>query len=149
MNRYFERPHSLFPSPVFPSCYQLTLLVGLPESSGLWIRSFHLSTSFHHGSPYWYITWGWTTDPLPAAVQRRSLTQWSSTYITYTQIHYHLISKCFNSSDQVGRRLWMVSTSIWTSRPTIPGILLRRMKKTKESLKTASDPLRSQSESYR
>jgi hypothetical protein len=35
----------------------MTLLVGLPEFSGWWIRRFSLFISFHHGSPCSYITW--------------------------------------------------------------------------------------------
>jgi hypothetical protein len=37
-------------------CWQMTMLVGLPESSGWRIRSFRLSISFHHGSRCSYIT---------------------------------------------------------------------------------------------
>jgi hypothetical protein len=32
-------------------CYGITLMVGLPESSGERIRSFPVQISFHHGSP--------------------------------------------------------------------------------------------------
>jgi hypothetical protein len=38
--------NSSFPSPVLPACYLITLLVGLPESSGGRMRSFPLSTSW-------------------------------------------------------------------------------------------------------
>jgi hypothetical protein len=38
--------------------YSMTLLAGLPESSGKRTRSFPLSISFHHGSPCLSITWG-------------------------------------------------------------------------------------------
>jgi hypothetical protein len=51
LTKYFGRPNPSFPSPVSPACYQMTLLVGLPENSGGQIRSFPLSTLFHHGSP--------------------------------------------------------------------------------------------------
>jgi hypothetical protein len=30
----FARPNSSFPSPIPPTCYEATLLVGFPESSG-------------------------------------------------------------------------------------------------------------------
>jgi hypothetical protein len=32
--KYLARQNSSFPSPISPGCYQMTLLVGLPESSG-------------------------------------------------------------------------------------------------------------------
>jgi hypothetical protein len=35
---------------------------------------FPLSVSFHRGSPYSYIIWGWTLGPLVGAVRRHSLT---------------------------------------------------------------------------
>jgi hypothetical protein len=35
---------------------------------------FPLSISFHRGSPYSYLIWGWTTGLLKAAVQRYNLT---------------------------------------------------------------------------
>jgi hypothetical protein len=54
--KYFSS--SSFPSPVPSACYQITLPVGLPESSGGRITSFPLSISFQHGSPWSYITWG-------------------------------------------------------------------------------------------
>jgi hypothetical protein len=46
-----------FLSPIIPACYQMTMLVGLPESSGRWVRSFPLSTLFYHGFPCSYVTW--------------------------------------------------------------------------------------------
>jgi hypothetical protein len=49
----FARPNSLFPSHIPPACYRMTLLVGMPDSSGGRI-SFPLSISFHHGSPFSY-----------------------------------------------------------------------------------------------
>jgi hypothetical protein len=58
--KYFARPNLSFPSPVPPACYQITLLVGLSE---FW-WSFPLSTSFHHGSPCSYITWGVNNRPV-------------------------------------------------------------------------------------
>jgi hypothetical protein len=44
--------------------YQMTLLVGLPESSGGRVRSFPLSTSFHHSFPWSYTTWGKNKRPV-------------------------------------------------------------------------------------
>jgi hypothetical protein len=55
---YFIRPHSSFPLPIPPACYQMTVLVGLPESSSGRIRSLPLLASYHHGSVCSYITWG-------------------------------------------------------------------------------------------
>jgi hypothetical protein len=76
---YFASQNSSLLSPVPPVCFRMILLVGLPEISGGWIRSFRLSISFDHGSLYSFITWGLTIGPLVAAVQRRSLTpSWSS-----------------------------------------------------------------------
>jgi hypothetical protein len=65
------------------------LLIGLPESSGRWIRSFPLSTSFHHGSPCSFISWGWTTGLLVAAAQRHSLTMTSSSSTTTIHLKFH------------------------------------------------------------
>jgi hypothetical protein len=46
-----------FLSPISPACYKITVLIGLPETSGGRVRSFLLSTSaFQHGSPCSYIT---------------------------------------------------------------------------------------------
>jgi len=54
-----------FLSPIPPACYQMTLLVGLLESSGGRIRSFPLSTSsLHHGSPWSYVTSGMNNRPV-------------------------------------------------------------------------------------
>jgi hypothetical protein len=55
--KYFAKPNSAFTLPIPPACYQVTLLVGLLESSGVQIRSFSMLTSLHHGSPFSYITW--------------------------------------------------------------------------------------------
>jgi hypothetical protein len=66
-----------FLSVIPPPCYQMTLLVVLPETSGGWI-SLPLSTSFHYVSPCSYHL---RDEQLVAAVQRRSFIP--STY------HYH------------------------------------------------------------
>jgi hypothetical protein len=58
--KYYASQDLSFPSPVPPACYQITLLVGMPGSSVGLIRSFTLSTSFHHASPCSHITWKWT-----------------------------------------------------------------------------------------
>jgi hypothetical protein len=71
--KYFASLNSSFPLLVPPACYQVTVLVGLPESYGGRIRSFSLSTSFHRSLSWSYITIG----PLVAAGQRRSLTRLS------------------------------------------------------------------------
>jgi hypothetical protein len=42
----------------------MTLLVGFPESSGKRLRNFPLPISFHHGSPYSYISWGMNSRPV-------------------------------------------------------------------------------------
>jgi hypothetical protein len=64
MNKnYFASQNSSFPLPEPPACYQITLLVVLPESSGGRIKTFPVSTSFHHGSPCSYITWGMNNRP--------------------------------------------------------------------------------------
>jgi hypothetical protein len=55
--KYFARPNPSFPSTVPPVCYQMTLLIGLPEISGARIRNFPLTTTFHRGSPSSCITW--------------------------------------------------------------------------------------------
>jgi hypothetical protein len=60
----FARPNSSFPLPIPPACYQVTLLVGLPESSDGQISSFPLSTSFRHVSPCTYMTWGMNNRPV-------------------------------------------------------------------------------------
>jgi hypothetical protein len=57
------------------------LIVGIPKSSSGRIRSPPLSISFRHGFPWSCVSWGWTTGPLVAAVQRHSLTP--STWTTY------------------------------------------------------------------
>jgi hypothetical protein len=62
--------HSL---PPFLLLATRRLLVGLPERSGGRIRSFPPSTSFHHGYPCSYITWGWIIGLFVAAVQRRMI----------------------------------------------------------------------------
>jgi hypothetical protein len=47
------------------ACYHMTLLVGLPESSGGRVRRFPLSTlSFQHGPQCSCITWGMNNRPL-------------------------------------------------------------------------------------
>jgi hypothetical protein len=58
--KYYASQDLSFHSPVPPACYQITVLVGMPGSSGGLIRSFTLSTSFHHASPCSHITWKWT-----------------------------------------------------------------------------------------
>jgi hypothetical protein len=49
--KYFARPNSYFPCPAYPACYEMTLLVGLPESSGGRIRCFpyqyHFTMALH------------------------------------------------------------------------------------------------------
>jgi hypothetical protein len=64
-------------------CRRQTPSFPLPRSSWIsvrwqrahwWTNHFPQPTSFHHGSPCSYITWGWTIDPFLAAVQRSSLT---------------------------------------------------------------------------
>jgi hypothetical protein len=68
-------------SPIPPACYQMSLLVGLPESSCEQVKSFlcrhHHSTMVLHA----HISLaGWTIGPLKATVQRHSLTPstWSA-----------------------------------------------------------------------
>jgi len=48
----------------------MSLLVGLPESSGGRVRSFPSRHHHNHGSPRSHITRGWTIGPLVAAVLR-------------------------------------------------------------------------------
>jgi hypothetical protein len=66
--RYFARPNSSFSSPIPPPCHQMTLLVGLPESSGGRIRNFlyrnHFTIVLHaHISPG-----GWIIGQLVAVI---------------------------------------------------------------------------------
>jgi hypothetical protein len=56
--KYFARPNSSFPFRIPPACYQMALLVILPDNSGGRIRSFPLSTSFHHMYRCLYVIWG-------------------------------------------------------------------------------------------
>jgi hypothetical protein len=51
--------------------YQMTLLVGLPESSGAQIRNPPLLISFHHGSPCSYITLGMNSRPIDGQSSER------------------------------------------------------------------------------
>jgi hypothetical protein len=57
-----------------PTCFQMTLLVGLPESSGGQVKSFCLLASSHHGSPMLIYHLGDEEGLLMAAVQRHSFT---------------------------------------------------------------------------
>jgi hypothetical protein len=52
--RHVHRRAKFISSPALPAFYRMILLVGLPESSGGRIRSFPLSTSFHHCFPCSY-----------------------------------------------------------------------------------------------
>jgi hypothetical protein len=81
--------NSSFPSPVTPAFYQIALLVRLPESSDGRIRSLFLSinsTMISHA----HISLGsWETDPMVAAVQRRTLkpSTRSSSSLSSTLVH--------------------------------------------------------------
>jgi hypothetical protein len=59
MNKMFCKAKFSFLSLISAACYQMTLLVGLPESYGRRIRSPPLSTSsFHRGPAHSHITRG-------------------------------------------------------------------------------------------
>jgi hypothetical protein len=86
----------------------MTLLVGVPESSGGRIRSFNCRYHSTINSTHSYIcSGGWTIGPLVTAVQRRSLTPstwwWSSsTAAAAFEIRYKV---CFEVSNCV-RSMW-------------------------------------------
>jgi hypothetical protein len=50
----------------------MTLLIGLPESPDVRVRSFPLLISFHHDSPCSYITWGMNNRPVGGSISETS-----------------------------------------------------------------------------
>jgi hypothetical protein len=72
--------------------YQMTLLLGLPESSVGWIRRFPLSTSsFHHGSSCTYVTREMNNSPVGGPQFRDVAPPHRYDYHRYTGI-YHALS---------------------------------------------------------
>jgi hypothetical protein len=80
-----------FPWLLPPACYRKTLLVGLRESSGRWVRSFPLSTWLCHGFPCSLSPGGWTIGLLVGAVRRFNLID--IMFIIILQIPKFLIGK--------------------------------------------------------
>jgi hypothetical protein len=84
-------------------------------TSFLRVFRFSLSISFHHGTPYWYITWGWTIGLLAAAVQRHRLipSTWTTTGLTCN--HNSLPKETMTSPMLLYIRPWNLMLARWTA----------------------------------